>query len=742
MPGEFVMGAWRGMFKWEALRDSAPTKFQTDLWSRYVGANVGVVLGSPIGALKLIAIDVDTTDADELRDVLGALPYSPMVKRGSKGETRFYAADVAIKSTPYDNEVLKAADKAAGVLGSKYRLVDLLTGFDTRQTVCPPSMHPDGMAYKWLEGPVHVSDLPEFTADDLAVLEETLESLGWLRKAARGVQREGRSSAPADADDFFSETKTAALADLSAWVHDLDLYDLRPARGGFEAVATWRPSSTGQPIAKRKRNLSIQANGVKDFGTNWTGSAIDLVMMAQGLDQAAATSWLRTRCGLDCELIVLEPRKATKSAQVEAFTPSAHVLGKAEHVKSTELPDHLTRVPGLVGMITDWISDSAMSPQRGLALGAALTLVGTAAGRKVAGPTRSGTHLYVLGIARTGAGKDHPLAAITTILEAADMSAHLGPGQFMSMSAMVNRLTRQPLTLSPIDEFGSFLARINGNRSSTHERAISGTMRSVWGRSFQTVPPMEWAGRSSEPIYSPAFSVYGVTTPEEFYSAVEGADVSNGFLNRILTISTTTVPNEVDPTANPFVVPLPVVEGMREIYNLGGPLLRSTMHAGRSDPPAIDVPWADGDAKCIYDKFRLRLKQREADAAFLARTAEMGVRLATIRAIGRNSVNPAITTADMRWGGDVALWSGERMIQDAADFISETPTQAETKNVLRAIKEAVRISHSDLLKKLQHRMKGREVNDMVQSLSDARQIKIEEIRPVAGGKPAKFYAAA
>ena len=88
------------------------------------------------------------------------------------------------------------------------------------------------------------------------------------------------------------------------------------------------------------------------------------------------------------------------------------------------MPDALTRVPGLVGRITDWITDTGPREQRGLALGAALTLVGTAAGRKFSGPTLSGTHLYILALAPTGAGKDAALKGIPRVLEAATMAAH------------------------------------------------------------------------------------------------------------------------------------------------------------------------------------------------------------------------------------------------------------------------------------------------------------------------------
>ena len=63
-----------------------------------------------------------------------------------------------------------------------------------------------------------------------------------------------------------------------------------------------------------------------------------------------------------------------------------------------------------------------------LALGAALTIVGTLIGRRVAGPTKSGTHLFVVALAGTGAGKQHAIDCIKSALIAARAKSNIGPG--------------------------------------------------------------------------------------------------------------------------------------------------------------------------------------------------------------------------------------------------------------------------------------------------------------------------
>jgi hypothetical protein len=53
----------------------------------------------------------------------------------------------------------------------------------------------------------------------------------------------------------------------------------------------------------------------------------------------------------------------------------------------------LTYVPGLVGQIVEWIVAGARRPNRVMALGVALAVVGTLIGRRFEGPTGNATHL-------------------------------------------------------------------------------------------------------------------------------------------------------------------------------------------------------------------------------------------------------------------------------------------------------------------------------------------------------------
>jgi hypothetical protein len=52
------------------------------------------------------------------------------------------------------------------------------------------------------------------------------------------------------------QLNNAALANLDAWVPALGLYRCRPARGGYEAVPIWRPSTTRPMEPPEERHQS------------------------------------------------------------------------------------------------------------------------------------------------------------------------------------------------------------------------------------------------------------------------------------------------------------------------------------------------------------------------------------------------------------------------------------------------------------------------------------------------------
>jgi hypothetical protein len=115
---------------WSDYCSRLPTRQESEQWSSaFDKSNIALCLGQQS---RIIALDLDTVRQDILDIILPMLPYSPIVKKGAKGETRFfkYSGEHTDKVT-FDGECI---------------IEILSTG---KKTTIPPSIHPNGMAYKW-----------------------------------------------------------------------------------------------------------------------------------------------------------------------------------------------------------------------------------------------------------------------------------------------------------------------------------------------------------------------------------------------------------------------------------------------------------------------------------------------------------------------------------------------------------------------------------------------------------------
>lgn len=406
-----------------------------------------------------------------------------------------------------------------------------------------------------------------------------------------------------------------------------------------------------------------------------------------------------------------------------------------------EFPEEWTYVPGLVGDITDWITATARRPNRAMSLAAAVAVVGTVMGRCWAGPTKSATHNYILTIARTGGGKDHPKQQAHTILDTCGMGETIGPDGFTASTAPTSLLLRTPVSLSAIDEFGTFLKRINGRRAGGFEKEISKVLRTAWGVNFKSMRTPEWAGRPSQTIYAPALTLMGTTTASEFFKSLEGGDIGNGFLNRFMLIYVTSKPQEVEPELPDNIVPEHIKEGIDDLWGCGNKDYRSTVfHSSADEVNPTIIPWENEAAHAVYKllgkTIELMGDEQPDTVDFFARTAEMAVRLATIRAAGRFPYGPKVSVEDMKWGRDVAWWSARRMMECCALYMAETENQEWANTIKRILRDAGgKMSKSGMLRKLQHRLKARDLKDLLELMQASGTIKVEKGKSSGGAPP-------
>src|SRR5215831_5246883 len=546
-PGFYCAGMRVPLLGWQRryLHGRQPNYMDHNLWGNG-DSGIGVVGGK--ASHGMVAIDIDTDDIAIKTAIVKVLPATPVKKVGAKGETSFYyGPDITVS-------------RSWNINGK--RVCDLIT--DGRQTVLPPTIHPGtGAPYRWVGDPLDLyapDELPFLSADTIGNIDAVLIPLGWKPDPSPGRPGNGGANFDADADTPHRDLNNLALARLDCWVPKLGLYKcLRRSDGaGYAAVAHWRESSTGRELKLRKRHLSIHPMGIKDFGDGRNGgdgftyTALDLVMAANDCDLDTAFKFLSDHTGWVSGRVNLIDAAGPAPKPSEEPAPSSIIETRAEEPTEEpsiaaeakpeapapvdELEPYAHGVPGVVGEVIEWILATARRPNRVLALAAAIPLVGTLIGRRVAGPTRSATHLYAVAVAPTGAGKQHPIDCIGTLMASAGAQEHIGPGSFMSASALCNFVHRRPLSLCCSDELGAYLAKLNAKGASGHERETTRFMRALWGISFALTSTPEWADRTAAQVHSPALSFFGTSTPDELFQALQGEAIDNGLLNRFLVL--------------------------------------------------------------------------------------------------------------------------------------------------------------------------------------------------------------
>jgi hypothetical protein len=143
---------------------------------------------------------------------------------------------------------------------------------------------------------------------------------------------------------------------------------------------------------------------------------------------------------------------------IDVRSPEAQQEAKAEPSFGPPRGDP-ARFPGVVGDMTEWITEGSRYPSLPFSTIAALATVGLLAGRRVRSPTGSLTNLYLVGLGPTQRGKKDPMQASTSALYEIGASRLLY-GKLKSAVALINRLKLTPNYLVHIDEYHGFLHKV------------------------------------------------------------------------------------------------------------------------------------------------------------------------------------------------------------------------------------------------------------------------------------------
>lgn len=200
--------------------------------------------------------------------------------------------------------------------------------------------------------------------------------------------------------------------------------------------------------------------------------------------------------------------------------------------------------PGLVGEIAEYIYHSAPRPLKEVAIAGALAMMAGICGRQFNVSSGAGLNLYIILLAESGMGKEGAKNGVDRLFaavrkEAPGLGVFLGPRVVSGPAFEKAVVEHNPCFISFVGEIGVRL------QSMLSARGGDPLLKAAWlglytaavrGGRHQGAFHSKKEDRT-ENVEFPCVSLFGESTPSEYYKAISGANFDDGFVPRFLTLS-------------------------------------------------------------------------------------------------------------------------------------------------------------------------------------------------------------
>ncbi len=520
---------------------------------------------------------------------------------------------------------------------------------------------------------------------------------------------------------------------------------------------------TFAPVANGDASAANDANPIPAGQRNATLARLAGSMRRNGMGLTEITAALRAANQTRC-VPPIDEREVDRIAEsIARYAPDEVSVALAEnHYEqmqaeledddATDLPfpdpgpvsDELLRVPGFIDEVMQYTLATAPYPEPVMAFAGALALQALLAGRKVRDGMDNRTNLYILGLAFSGVGKDHPRKVNARILQAVGMSSCLG-NSFASGEGIEDSMFTYPASLYQVDEIDGLLLKVSRAKDARYEAIVSMLLQ-FYSSANDVYTKRAKAGKEREQIHQPCLCMLGTAGPKLFYEALSPRMLANGFLARMLIVECRERGVGREDVDQPM--PAAIVEAARwwSEFNPSGNL--SGEHPEPFLVPTVpEAKRAIKEFKDTIDEGPYKTAQIQLDdpgMALWSRAGEKAHRLALIYACSADRENPVITLEAAQWAMAFAMHQTQRMLHMVQRHASESEFDAKRKRLLDIL-ERWRTLHGD------EWMPGYKVNrqlpwsireheEVRDTLLQQRLIEYQAVPPGRkGGRPGMCY---
>jgi hypothetical protein len=530
-------------------------------------------------------------------------------------------------------------------------------------------------------------------------------------------------------DDYNARGDFPALLQAHGWKYlqtmpDGNQHWRRPGKMEDKTSATLKDgsfyvfSSNAAPFESVHSYNAFGAYTLLEHGGDYTKASSEL--FRQGYGKAA-----EEHPDVDLSGLLGQPvEPVVHLADPEMVKPKGNLAGIGGDISTTtknaafpdpgELPEQLTHIPGFIDDFVEWSMSSAPHPNRILSFAGALAFLSYLAGRKVVSDRNTLTNLYLIVLADSGVGKDHPRKVNMTTA----ITCGIGGGvidDVASGAGLEDALFLHPTLLLQKDEFDTLFNALKYAKDNNSETML-GRLLSIYGSSNSTLKLRNKAMNrndllklrddmknglyaAGQTIVNPYLVIFGTAIPEFFYESLSPRLLSNGMGARCILL---TAGRRSPQHRSKFIaIPDSLKSSIDTIlsYGRGGNL-------GSVNPELMTIS-AEPEADSLLDEtgrqydgvYLKHQKLREQiPMAFWARAYEKVVKLSMLYSISANVTSPIITKEAVEWAGPFVDFVTRQSLFLVSSYSYENPFDEKCQKVVRFIRAAGgSYGHSELL---------------------------------------------
>lgn len=404
--------------------------------------------------------------------------------------------------------------------------------------------------------------------------------------------------------------------------------------------------------------------------------------------------------------------------------------------------------PGFVGELIDFCKESAPVYTSGAAFCGAIAMQSFLCGRKVRSITDLRTNLYLVALAGSSSGKDHPRKINTHLMHAINQMGCLGD-KFVSGEAIQDILASKFSVLFQSDEFDTVFKNIALGKE-VYTNNLMSTLLTIYTSSNTFYPVRKRAGNVELPaINQPHLTIFGTSPPDCYYQSFSGQMLQGGLFARLMIFDSNDRIRNKRP--KPITeMPARLLETAKWWSQFNPVMQDGNMSTFSPVPHTIEQ--TDGATRILdewldYTDSQWQEAKKsgcESYCSVWGRANENAIKLALIYAASENAQDPKISEAAAKWSVSLVEALVNRQLYLAETYSAKNIFDGYCKEALRILakwhdeKGCLELLPKWLFKR-KFRIDPRTFDETLKELEDQKKIVFEIKQSDGAGKPSSGY---